>query len=196
MKIECDCGVLIDGDTLASFDFFDPENGPPALYSFLECSSCHTPLVVVQENYGHGWDEPFRLYPPKERQLSQAIPEPIRRAFGEARSCYKTHAYTAAAIMCRKALEAICSAHGANGNNLNIALKDLKEKGVIESRLYEWADALRISGNEAAHDVSVTVSQEDAHDVLEFANALLEYIFTFRDQFEAFKERRLSRGGE
>ena len=91
MKIECDCGVLIDGDTLASFDFFDPENGPPALYSFLECSSCHTPLVVVQENYGHGWDEPFRLYPPKERQLSQAIPEPIRRAFGEARSCYIRH---------------------------------------------------------------------------------------------------------
>ena len=52
------------------------------------------------------------------------------------------------------------------------------------------SDALRISGNEAAHDVNVTTSPEDARDILEFTNALLEYVFTFRDKFEEFKKRR------
>jgi hypothetical protein len=66
----------------------------------------------------------------------------------------------------------------------------MKETGVIENRLYEWADALRISGNEAAHDVSTNVSREDAKDILEFTHALLEYVFTFQERFEQFKERR------
>ncbi len=50
------------------------------------------------------------------------------------------------------------------------------------NRLFEWADALRIAGNEAAHDVKVTTSKEDARDILELTNALLEYVFTFRDR--------------
>lgn len=50
-----------------------------------------------------------------------------------------------------------------------------------------------ISGNEAAHDVNVTISAEDARDILEFTNALLEYVFTFRDKFEEFKKRRANK---
>ena len=34
---------------------------------------------------------------------------------------------------------------------------------------------------------------DDARDILEFTNALLEYVFTFRDRFEAFKIRREQR---
>ena len=105
-------------------------------------------------------------------------------------SCLRANAYTASAIMCRKTLEAICSEHGATERNLLASLKKLKDEGVIEHRLYEWADALRIVGNEAAHDVKVQVSAQDARDVLEFTNALLEYTFTFRDKFERFKKRR------
>ena len=95
--------------------------------------------------------------------------------------------------MCRKTLEGICVEHGTKGGNLVSALKELKDKGIIEIRLFEWADALRISGNEAAHDVNVTISAEDARDILEFTNALLEYVFTFRDKFEEFKNRRSSK---
>jgi hypothetical protein len=97
--------------------------------------------------------------------------------------------------MCRKTLEGLCAEHNVTGKNLVQALRELKEQNIIEQRLYEWADALRISGNEAAHDVSVTVTAEDARDILEFTNALLEYVFTFRDKFEAFKERQAQRRG-
>lgn len=192
MIIECvGCQALVDANVVASYEYFDPEDGPPVQqYSFLKCPNCECPSLAIQEDYGNGWDTPYRLYPAQENQLNVSIPEPIRNAYAEARSCFKTKAYTAAAIMCRKTLEAICAEHGAIGRTLVSALKEMKEKGVIESRLYEWADALRISGNEAAHDVTITVLAEDARDVLEFTNALLEYVFTFRDKFEAFKQRR------
>ena len=97
--------------------------------------------------------------------------------------------------MCRKTLEGICAEHSTTGRSLVSSLKELKDKGIIENRLYEWAEALRISGNEAAHDVNVTTSAADAKDLIEFTNALLEYVFTFRDKFEEFKTRRAAREG-
>jgi chloramphenicol 3-O-phosphotransferase len=72
-------------------------------------------------------------------------------------------------------------------------LKEMRERGIVEQRLYDWADALRDAGNEAAHDVDVTVSAEDARDLLDFTLALGEYLFTFREKFETFKQRRASR---
>jgi hypothetical protein len=63
-------------------------------------------------------------------------------------------------------------------------------KGHIEGRLLEWAEALRNFGNEAAHDVGVTISAQDAKDIMTFTEALIEYVFTYRDQFERFKKRR------
>jgi hypothetical protein len=122
--------------------------------------------------------------------ISLAIPGSIRLAYEEARTCFRAKAYTATAIMCRKTLEGIAEEHKVTIRNLASALKEMKDKGVIESRLYEWADALRISGNEAAHGVSTSISPQDAKDILEFTNALLEYVFTFQERFKQFKERR------
>jgi hypothetical protein len=66
----------------------------------------------------------------------------------------------------------------------------MKEKGDIDERLYEWADMLRDAGNDAAHDVNVTVSETDATDFLEFTNAIVDYLFSYRDRFDKFKARR------
>jgi hypothetical protein len=96
-----------------------------------------------------------------------------------------------AAIMCRKTLEGICSAHGVKtSGSLAVQLKKLKDNGTIENRLFEWAEALRTTGNEAAHGVELVISAQDAQDTLEFTDALIQYVFTYRDKFEAFKNRR------
>jgi Domain of unknown function (DUF4145) len=60
---------------------------------------------------------------------------------------------------------------------------------MIDERLFEWSDALRVVGNEAAHGVGLSIDQ-DAKDTLEFTNAILDYIFSYRDRFEQFKKRR------
>ncbi len=92
--------------------------------------------------------------------------------------------------MCRKTLEGICAAHGIEERNLSASLKKMKEQALIDDRLFEWSDALRVVGNEAAHGVKVAISQADAKDAIEFTNAILDYLFSYRDRFEKFKKRR------
>jgi hypothetical protein len=145
---------------------------------------------LSQEDWGNGWDAPARLYPPRDDLVGFAVPQAIREAFSEASRCLATKAFTACAIMCRKTLEGICHDHNISGGTLVGRLQMLRDKGVIEGRLYEWSDQLRLVGNEAAHDVKVQVSAQDAGDALAFTRAMLEYVYTFREQFEQFKERR------
>lgn len=92
--------------------------------------------------------------------------------------------------MCRKTLEGVCEDHGVNKGNLQKRLEALRGQGVIEGRLYSWADELRLVGNDAAHDVNVEVDASDARDTVDFTRAVLEYVYTFRDRFENFRKRR------
>jgi hypothetical protein len=61
---------------------------------------------------------------------------------------------------------------------------------MIDERLFEWSDTLRVVGNEAAHGVGISIDQADAKDTLEFTNAILDCIFSYRDRFEQLKKRR------
>ena len=132
----------------------------------------------------------MRVYPARDQDLGWAVPDPIRGAFGEALACFSAKAFTATALMCRKAVEGMCEDQAAGGGSLAARLKRLRDSGAIENRLYEWADQLRISGNEAAHDVGVRIERRDAADMLEFTRAVMEYVYTFSSRFEHFKKRR------
>jgi hypothetical protein len=194
MLIECkECEAVVDAQILKSYT--DTDEAFPEIdfkYSFLKCPICRNPILAIQRSINReGLDEPTRIYPPQDN-VSQSFPEPLKNAYQEALSCFKIKSFTAAAIMCRKTLEGICRVHHIDTGSLQSDLQDMKDKGIIESRLFEWAEALRIFGNEATHDINVTISMRDAKDIIEFTNALLEYIFTFNDKFNAFNKRRQS----
>lgn len=191
MILHCqDCSAMVNAEIVKGYHRGDPDEGPTEQVVLLRCPSCSGPFVIVREDLGGGDHGPVTVLLPIPSRFSRALPNEIQNAIAEADACYRAKAFTAAAIMCRKTLEGLCEAHGTTGKTLVANLRELKDNGIIEHRLYEWADALRISGNEAAHDVKITVSAEDARDLLEFTNAILEYVFTFRDKFEAFKQRR------
>ena len=162
------------------------------------CNNCLSPFLLERtgeiydideyDNERATWGE-FQMLYPAPAKLGASVPKSIAEAHAEAEICFSARAYTACAIMCRRALEGICVHHGLK-KNLKANLDELKKQGVIENRLFEWADSLRIAGNDAAHKVDVTFTREDARDVLEFTRALNEYIFTFADAFEQFNKRR------
>ena len=195
MLIDCkECEAIVDAEFLSSFDeqieendFIDVANK----FIFLKCPRCKKPILAHQQKIDYEeWEHPYRLYPSQDKQVNPLFPEQIRNAYQEALFCFKAKAFTASTIMCRKTLEGICDVHGISSGNLKSRLKKMNEKGIIEARLFEWAEALRISGNEAAHDVKITISKYDAKDIIEFTDALLEYVFTFNDKFNEFKKRR------
>ena len=191
MLIDCTvCSAVVDGMEEASYAYQDAEMGIKELISLLHCPRCLQPIVALQTDWGEGWDTPSRVYPQERIRIDPFMPKPIQSAFSEALQCFKTGSFTAAAIMCRKTLEGVCVDFGQTAGSLAARLKALKDNGRIEARLYDWADALRLSGNDAAHDVNVTVSKEDARDMIEFTFALTEYLFTYRRRFEEYAKRR------
>jgi hypothetical protein len=190
MILECkNCAAVVDATVLHQYEDDDTEE-LPATWFFCKCPRCTLPMLAISELFDDD-SPPRRVFPPAERrELGIAVPKNIQAAFKEAVQCFKAKAFTASAIMCRKTLEGLCAAHEAKSGNLAKNLAKLRDEGVIETRLFEWAEELRVSGNEAAHGVDSTVSRQDCEDILEFTEALAQYVFTYRHKFQQFKERR------
>jgi len=192
MILECPrCDAIVEAEELFSYVDKD-ENEPVGKWTLAKCPKCTLPLLAVQvDDDDFDFATPNRVFPPQDKQLGFSVPAPLRAAYKEAVGCFRAKAFTASAIMCRKTLEGLCIAHGVKERGLAMSLKKLKQKGIIEEKLFEWAEALRTLGNEAAHGVSISISSQDAKDILEFTEALVEYVFTYRDRFEQFRQRRV-----
>jgi hypothetical protein len=99
--------------------------------------------------------------------------------------------------MCRKCIEAFCVELEASGRDLKSRLADLAKKGAIDSKLYQWADQLRVVGNDAAHDLKIVINRDDASDAVDFVEAIMLYAFILTRKFETFLMRRSEkRSGE
>ena len=195
MIVECQkCEAFVEVSEIGSYQYNRTSTHASGRFVFLRCLRCGAPILVNQDNIGNMvegdvWDTPVTIFPSQDLHLSSSAPAPIRNAFDEAAASFRARAYTAAAIMCSKTLEGICQSQGDNTGSLASSLRKMKHDGLIDNRLFEWSDTLRLAGNEAAHDVKVTVSKEDAKDMLDFTNAIAEYLFAFREKFEEFKKR-------
>jgi hypothetical protein len=130
------------------------------------------------------------LWPNPIREMSSKIPESLRLEHKEARSCFSTAAYTATVVMVRRTLEGVCAENGVRIQPLIKALQKMQNEGLIEGRLLEWAEGLRVLGNDGAHFTGRRVSRVDAQDALALAEALLDYLYVFSAQFAEFKQRR------
>ena len=173
---------------------YDPAEGPPERWTLLQCPSGHTLLVLQNEYSGLTFDDddPFRVYPPQDRQLSDEIPEPLRLTHEEARRCLRAKAYTAAVAMSGRTLEGACELQGVKEDSLYRSLAKMKDKKLIDGRLWDWAEILRDVRNTAAHFNDEEISRRDAEDALAFSEALLDYLYVLTARFNALKTRRMS----
>jgi hypothetical protein len=73
---------------------------------------------------------------------------------------------------------------------LKTRLAELRDAGVIDSKLHTWADGLRLVANDAAHDIDFSPSNQDARDAIDFVEAILSYVFLLTKRFEEFEARR------
>ncbi|WP_324787115.1 DUF4145 domain-containing protein [Streptomyces sp. H51] len=186
----CDQVVMavVEGAMIES----NPEKDFPTLLQLARCSKCGDGVLVLEEDYGNGWDgDPITVWPNTQRMLSWLIPEPLRRQHEEAHRCFSVKAYTATVVMVRRTLEGVSIDQGVTKRAPLIRmLEELKESGKIDGRLLEWSQALRLLGNEGAHYSDKPVTQDDATDALALAEALMDYLYVYTAQFEKFKQRR------
>jgi Domain of unknown function (DUF4145) len=100
-----------------------------------------------------------------------------------------TLAFKAAALLARSALEASAKLLKAEGGKLRARIHNLADEGIITGKLAEWADEVRITGNEAAHDMK-SVTKEDADAALYFLDSFLEDVYTVPHRQEERRRRR------
>jgi len=72
---------------------------------------------------------------------------------------------------------------------LAAGIKQLKEKNIIDERLYDWSQQLHAFRNLAAHPEEISISREDTEDLQAFVYAITEYIYDLTDRYEDCKER-------
>jgi len=165
---------------------------PPSEYALLQCDKCHGVSMQLREDYGEGFDgddDPWIVFP-EQRRLSWEIPGPLRLEFDEARKCFGAKAYKATVVIVRRVLEGACQENNVQERTLVRSLEKMKANGLIDATIAEWADALRVLGNEGAHYTGKQVPRADAEDALAFAEALLDHIYVLRKRFEEFANRR------
>jgi len=177
MIVECSkCESKVNADLIGEVEEFDPEAGEPYKISLLTCPACGSALVAGQSYYQVGaakweWGGAIRLWPNPDDYLHWSIPADVRNSLDEAQKSYKAGAFSCCAVMCGRALEAIC-VERTNKNNLSEGLVELKKMGVIDGRLFDWSESLRRERNLGAHATGTKTSRADARDVLEFATAI------------------------
>lgn len=195
MFIECpNCVINLEVEILSEYSYINPDDPIEGTnYTFSKCPRCYTPLLIQQIRvYEYGiidWSNPQLLYPTSEFHINPIIPEKLRESLTECIKCYRGKAYTATTIMCRRTVEGFCLLKGVNEKTLAKSIEKLKIDGIINEQLFEWANELRLIGNEAAHNIEIEFTTIDSRDILDFTIAILDFTYSFKDKFDKFQKR-------
>jgi len=143
-----------------------------------ECNSCDF-MVLVHRNHGII----TKIYPePLAKPLDENAPEFLKSDLEEAYTCFASGAFRGAGVLARRALQLCCLEKGAPDKKLNEQIDWLLVKQVITKELKEWADEVRLTGNDAAHppkkiEDDEPVSKDDAEDVLLLLEKFIDVLY-------------------
>jgi hypothetical protein len=176
-----------------------------------KCPRCSSLLAgeseqIRFENFDSEYDEfsdVVRIYPnPPKTFSSHRIPKIATESLLEAERCLQANAHIAACAMLGRAFEALCrdvlrfEETTTNDKKkqrpimLGEGIKQLKDKNIIDERLYNWRQELQAFRNLAAHpDEESSISREDAQDLQAFVFAITEYVYDLTDRYNDFKSR-------
>lgn len=136
-------------------------------------------------------------------QPPEHLPKDIEAAFREGAACMSIGCSNAAGTMFRLCIDLATrtklpedDAKGLNAKirrNLGLRLPWLFDNGLLPDDLRELSSCVKEDGNVGAHVGSLT--KDDAEDLLDFTNAILERIYTEPERLRIAKARRDSRRG-
>ena len=195
---------------------FDPLFGYRLLLG--ECPNCNGLLAAEQNQVEfegitsdfNAWSDPRRVFPNPARTFSSNTPKVVKSSITEAQKCIHAGANTAACVMLRRTMEAVCvniltplreeekkisieNKEIPKKYNKNLmlgeGLKELHERKLIDERLFNWGKQVQNIGNKSAHAVDINISRQDVEDLMSFVTALIEYIFDLSLRYNQFLSR-------
>ena len=166
-------------------------------YYVCACKHCGQPFFVRRANFEASGEygtfkEDEVLYPSERRTQLDGVPPSLKKRYKEAARSFKVASYESCVMMCRKCIDIMCIALGARGCDLSEKINNLYETQKIDSRLLEWAQEIRLVGNDGAHEDDI-VTRRDAQDTLDFTEYILTYVFILTSRFDKYRNRRTRR---
>jgi hypothetical protein len=186
------CNVRVKAASVAFV--LEPEVGDIG-YFLVSCPSCRNPIFcqawsIQDELDSYSWNTAERLWPQaSNRQLSSAIPVLAAEDIRDAQKCLHNGIVSAAVVLCGRALERLIH-DKTDEKTIARGLRALREKGIIDQKLFEWADALRQERNLGAHATEKKISRENAEDTIDFVLAIYDYVYTLTEKYERFMQRK------
>ncbi len=180
-------------DTHETYDdlHFEYDEGTISL-SLMKCRVCLE--ITLKETLKY--EDRFEMlhfeektYYPTPKVISKNIPGAIVKEY-ETSLRVKRIDPNMCAVAVGRTLEAICNYEKATGKNLAQKLDYLDKKGRIPSTLVKMATELRELRNLGAHNENDEVTEEDIPFILEFLEAILEYLYVAPAKIEALQKRR------
>lgn len=118
----------------------------------------------------------------------------VKDSASEAYACYSIRAYRAAILMARSVCEAIAKDQGFDEGNLQKKIAQMEERKLISPMVKQQADEIRYFGNDMAHgDFAQPVSADDAHEVLNFLDVLIDAVYQQPAKLQAMQTARVQR---
>jgi|SRR5215469_12360217 len=156
----------------------------------LECAACSR--ITVEEHHALDYGNVFEgnssiHYPPTKLSLDY-LPDVVRKAYMAARKVRNVEP-NACAVLIGRTLEAACNQENAQGRVLADKLKFLANSGRIPDTLVEMAQYVKELRNMGAHNAEDEVTEEDVPIMLDFLEAILEYLYVAPAKIEAVRAR-------
>lgn len=144
-------------------------------YEIAECNGCDYFLLVTR-HISSGRILAIQPHP-LPKSIDSRIPSIIAEDFAEALLCLSVGANRGASVVARRAVQSICKQKGAIKKDLKDQIDELFSSNIITKDLQDWAHEVRYVGNDAAHPNDVSVTQEDAEEILDLLESLCEVLY-------------------
>lgn len=172
------------------------------------CANCNQPALVKLKHDAHYLHEirehlkaPEKRYTGPKPEILKIWPEPavhyshpslpdqIKKPFLDLQRMIDEQLTPPFIVIgCRAVLEEAIKVLGGEGKSLVQKIDDLKDKAIISGVLAEWAREVRISGNEAAHELKAT--SQEAVELVEYTKMFLQYAFEFPARIEEKRRKK------
>jgi Domain of unknown function (DUF4145) len=156
-------------------------------WHLFECKTCSKPTLIELTPDKPPFEVQRTLYPSIQTKLTN-LPQKIERAYTAAIKV-KNIEPNACAVLVGRTLEAACNHEEAQGRTLAQKLNYLAQNGRIPNTLAERARQLKELRNLGAHDAEDEVTERDVPIILDFLEAILEYLYVAPAKIEAVRAR-------
>ena len=156
-----------------------------------QCGNCAGYVMVLWSASRQLHDFRVLPWPLKQRKPPKEFPDQVARYWIQAHSSLSDENWDAAAVMARSSLQIALRSAGATGKNLKEEIDHVASMGLLPPIMKEWSDNVREFGNDSAHPEigQAPTDPDDAADIVEFMDYLLEYLYKLPARISAFRNR-------